>query len=231
MTRPPIPDAIVFDLDGTLIDSVPDVTASLNKMLAARKARALDLSEVKDLVGYGVGYLIRKGCERAGVPVADDSDLDAAVTTYKTHYQNAPADHTTIYPGVEAGLGRLHHQGVLLGICTNKPHGLSETVLSALGLDRFFNTIIGGDRCDFPKPDARHVQAVLQQMGAGGKSAVMVGDSETDMEAGRNADLPVIAVNWGYPHGSVDDLHADRVISRFDQLPDALAAVCSTPKD
>lgn len=213
--------AVVFDLDGTLIDSAPDVAQALNTLLAEEGRRILTLAEVQELVGEGAVALIERAWNATGAPAAS---VGALVTRYLAHYRADPAGHTVIYEGVVEELARLRAGGVKLGICTNKPDGMTNLVLEALGLAPFFDAVVGGD---FPrrKPEGEHVRETLRRMGAGVEGAVYVGDSRTDVLAAHDAGLKVVAVDWGYARMDPADLGADILISSYRHLADALAAL------
>ncbi|MDO8607443.1 MAG: phosphoglycolate phosphatase [Phaeospirillum sp.] len=213
--------AVVFDLDGTLIDSAPDVAAALNRLLAEEGRRRLSLPEVQQLVGEGAGALIERAWTATGAP-ADRQAVAALIERYLVFYRAHPADHTIIYDGVPEELARLAGLGVKMGICTNKPHAMTLIVLDALGLSGRFDAVLGGD---YPrrKPDGQHIRETLRLMGADGLPALYVGDSRTDVLAARDAGLPVICVTYGYARMPVEQLGADRLIDRFGDLGCALA--------
>jgi len=209
--------AVVFDLDGTLIDSAPDVRAALNHLLAEEGRRQLSLPQVQDLVGEGAAALIERAWTVTGTK-APAAAVTALVERYLAHYRACPAGQTVVYDGVVPLLERLGAEGISLGICTNKPQRMTEIVLHALGLSRHFAAILGGD---FPrrKPDGEHIRETLRRMGAEGVPALYVGDSITDVRAARDAGLPVVAVDWGYARMPVAQLGADRLISSYAELP------------
>ncbi len=219
--RKPCFGAVVLDLDGTLIDSVPDVGAAVNRLLESRRRRTLSDDEMRTMVGWGAGVMIKMAFSATGAPPAEDQ-IPATVDAYLGFYRQRPAELTTVYPGVREVLEALADDGVMLGVCSNKPHEMVERVLAALGMAHFFQAATGGDNVPHRKPDGRHVRLTLELMGADGLSAVMVGDSETDMAAGRDAGLPVVAVSYGYRHGPAEALDADTLIDNFAELPEAL---------
>lgn len=214
-------EVIVFDLDGTLIDSVPDVGAAMNRMLAGAGYAQIPDERVRDYVGWGARVMIEKALATAGVETPA-SELEQRLNEYIAFYRAAPAERTIVYPGVRDVLDKLAAAGVPMGICTNKPQAMSELVLEALDMSRYFAAVLGGDIVPHRKPDGRHVHDTLRLMNAEGRSAVMIGDSETDMAAGRDAGLPVIAVTYGYAHGDPHQLDADIRLDDFADLPDAL---------
>lgn len=221
--------AIVFDLDGTLIDSAPDVRAALNRLLAAKGRRPLSLAEVQDLVGEGARPLIARAWVMTGA-AASDSEITGLIEHYLGFYRANPADHTIVFAHVRPMLERLQANGYHLGICTNKPSAMTEIVLNALDLRRYFRAVLGGDH-PRRKPDGDHILETLRQMAAPVDAALYVGDSRTDVLAARNAGVPVIAVTWGYARMPVEQLGADILIDDFRQLEEAMTRVrpCASP--
>ena len=217
-------DAIVFDLDGTLIDSVPDVQGAVNRMLADDGRPPITLAQAHDFVGNGARPLVERALAATGT-VPDD--IDGHIARYIDFYKRHPADETTIYPGVVRVLDAFAEAGVTMGVCTNKPFEMTGLVLEALGLEGYFRGVAGGDNVPHRKPDGRHVTLTLELMGAGAASAAMVGDSETDVAAGKDAGLPVIAVTYGYCHVPMEELGADLMIDAFADLPHALQTLHS----
>jgi len=214
-------DAIAFDLDGTLIDSVPDVRAAINRLLVGEGRCEISLEQTLALVGQGARVMMEGAMALGGGPPPPDA-LDRIVETYIEFYRRHPADLTTIYPGVVEVLECLAARGVRMGICSNKPYVMTKLVLETLGLDKYFDAVTGGDSVRHRKPDGRHVLHTLDLMGAGHARAAMVGDSETDVAAGKDAGLSVIAVTYGYAHVPPAELGADVLIERFSDLPGAL---------
>ncbi len=221
-----LPDAVVFDLDGTLIDSVADIGAAVNRTLGERGRRRLSLDEVRGMIGMGAGAMLEIALSATG-PAPSGDEVDHAMERYLTFYKAHPAEHTVIYPCVVEVLKSLRARGVLLGICSNKPLVTTNLALRALGLDVLFAGVTGGDEVPHRKPDGRHVRLTLDLMGAAGASAVMVGDSEIDVAAGKDAGLPVVAVTYGYAQAPAEHLQADILIDRFDALAEALERVMS----
>ncbi len=217
--NPGVPD-LVFDLDGTLIDSAPDLHAAVNKLLGADRRRLLDYAELVKMIGDGVPMLVRRAYEATGgVP----DDFDAKVERYRALYGAALADRTTPFPGVAETLDRLQRTGHRMAVCTNKPRDPTLQILEALGLARYFAAVAGGDSLPVRKPDGGHLTGTLQMMGSRPEDAVMIGDSRNDVMVARNAGVAVIVVSYGYRREPVEELGADIVVDRFAEIPDALA--------
>ena len=214
--------SIVFDLDGTLIDSLPDVIGAMNTLLSEEARRPIAVAEGRRMVGEGAVAMVERAFAATGDAV-EGAELQALTDRYVGHYRATPVKETTIYPGVLDVLQHFADEGIVMGVCTNKPHGMSRIVLDALGMDRYFTSVIGGDVLEVKKPDATHVFAVLDEMGVARDGAVFVGDSPTDMTAARNAGLPSVAVAYGYSKVPAEELDADVLIQEFSALPEAVA--------
>ena len=218
--------ALIFDLDGTLIDSAPDVRASINRVLAGMGRRELTLEESKDMVGWGGRVLAEKALAKTG-EAGTPEDIDRALDGFLTTYANHPADNTVVFPGVIEALENLKAAGVRMGICTNKPTATTPPVLEALGLAQYFDVVSCGDAVPHKKPDGRHVHLVVEELGASVETVVMIGDSENDISAAIDAGVRSIAVTFGYAHMPPDELGADALIDHFNDLPRALADIAS----
>lgn len=211
--------SVVFDLDGTLIDSAPDIARAVNRTLAAYDRPALSVDQVRGMVGDGAGMLLRCAWQATGAPLAEERAADV-LARFIELYAEDTADPSCFYPGVPATLAALAEAGVALGLCTNKPERVTRKLLAPLGLEATFAAVAGGDTLPFRKPDGRHLTWVIERTGGG--AAAMVGDGINDVKAARAAGVPVVAVSFGYPRMAVAELGADVVIDRFDELPDAL---------
>lgn len=220
--RPGRLSCLVIDLDGTLVDTAPDLAAALNRLLAEEGLPGVGLAEVAGLVGDGAAKLVERGLAAGGAAAAPER-LPAYVERFLVHYGAAPAALSRPYPGVVETLEALAGAGWRLAVCTNKPQGLSEAVLRGLGLERYFRAVGGGDRFASRKPAGEHVLATLELAGARRGEAAMVGDSGNDVQAARAAGLPAVVVGYGYSRVPADELGADRVIAGFAELPAALA--------
>jgi phosphoglycolate phosphatase len=217
------PGSLLLDLDGTLVDSAPDLAGALNRLRSEQGLAALALAQVKDMVGDGVAKLVERGLPPSG-EVAP-GDRERLVRRFLEIYEARLTAETQPYPGVVETLEALAAAGWRLGVCTNKPEAASREILADLGLARFFATVGGGDSFAERKPAAGHLLATLARMGAAPGAAVMVGDSPNDVLSARNAGLPVVLVGYGYSRVPPAELGADLLIERFAQLPAALAAL------
>ena len=216
-------EALVFDLDGTLIDSVPDVAVALNKVLAGAGRSQLSVEQVRGFVGHGAWAMLDGVFALTGEALSAAGALDNAVADYLGHYRAEPAALTKIYPGVGEVLERLGSGGdIKMGICSNKPYEMVVVVLEALGLDKYFCGCTGGDNVAHPKPDGRHLSATLAEMDAARARTIYVGDSQTDVDAALDAGLPVVAVTYGYHRFDPSAAKPDVFIDNFSALPETL---------
>lgn len=218
--------AVVFDLDGTLIDSLPDVVAAANVLLAEHGRRSVTVAEGRSLIGEGARVLVDRAFAATGSPLSA-ADIESLAARYIEIYRASPAVLTTIFPGAVAVLDRLRDEGVALGICTNKPKASAISVLASLGLDRFFATVTCPEDVTHRKPDGRHLIASLDALGAAPDAAAYIGDSEIDMAAATDAGVASVLVRWGYCRMPHETLAADAIIERFDDLPAALARIAA----
>ncbi|HLN23939.1 MAG TPA: phosphoglycolate phosphatase [Patescibacteria group bacterium] len=211
------PAAIVFDLDGTLVDSLPDMLRAMNGLLADLGRRAARPDEIRGWVGDGARVLVEHGlAATGGLP---DQPVAELVARYIDHYRGHAAHETRLYPGVRETLEGLKAAGHRLAVCTNKPYALAVEVLEGLELSDLFVAVLGGDSVAVKKPDPGHLRATLAAMGAAEGRALMVGDSSNDVAAARGAGVPVVAVSFGYARIDPRQLGADEVIDNFTQLP------------
>ncbi|PWC39411.1 phosphoglycolate phosphatase [Azospirillum sp. TSO35-2] len=219
-----MPAPVIFDLDGTLIDSAPDLGLALNRLLGEWGRRAVTDAMVRSFIGDGAPRLVARGFAATGgaLPAAESG---AALARFLDLYAALPADPACVYPGVPETLDRLAGAGHPIGLCTNKPLAITRTLLADLGLLPVFGAIVGGDSLPQRKPAPEPLLAVLAALGRPPAGAAMVGDGPNDVAAARAAGLLSIAVSYGYPQGDPADLPADRVIDRFTDLPGALEAL------
>jgi phosphoglycolate phosphatase len=210
---------IIFDLDGTLVDTAPDLIATLNAILSAEGLPVVPDDEARKLIGHGARRMLQRGLAIAG---RAGDDIDRLFHDFIAYYSDHIADQSRPFPGVEAALDTLAERGCRFAVCTNKLEALSVRLLTSLGLAGRFATICGQDTFGVPKPDPRALLGTLRRAGGSLDSAVMVGDSLTDIATARAAMMPVVAVDFGYTDVPVKDLGPDRVISHYRHLPDAV---------
>lgn len=209
--------AIVFDFDGTLVDSAPDLHTALDRLLKEHGRRRLEFPEARAMIGDGARNLVARAFAATG-PAVEGADLDAYLAHFFELYGQDIARLTRPYPGVVETLALLRGRGVRMGICTNKPARMTYLLLRALDIGHFFDSVIGGDELPEKKPDPAHLLAVLARLGVTPAEALMVGDATQDFEAARRAGLPVVLVSYGYSRVPVAELGADWVIDRFEEL-------------
>lgn len=208
---------VIFDLDGTLVHSAPDLHAAAAAMLAELGRATVTLEQVTGFVGDGVPMLVRR-CLHATGGLPDDG-VRTALALFSDHYGRDPTRLTRPYPGVAATLQRLAGARLALGICTNKPEAAARHVLRGMGLSGWFGAVVGGDTLAAHKPDPATVRAVLAALGADRAGALYVGDSETDAATARAAGLPFALFTGGYRKTPVQDLAPDWAFDSFDDLP------------
>lgn len=218
------PLTLVFDLDGTLVDSAPDLMGTLNSILADEGVAPLPLEKAHSLLGAGARALIERGLSTAGRTVTPER-MEALFLTFLDRYEARIADATHAFDGVEDALATLADAGHVLAICTNKMERHSKLLLEALGLASRFSAICGRDTFPFFKPDARHLTLTVEAARGDLARTIMIGDSRTDIQTAKNARVPSICVDFGYTDVPAIDLGADAVIGHFRDLIPAIAAI------
>ncbi|MDP3852285.1 phosphoglycolate phosphatase [Phenylobacterium sp.] len=211
---------LVLDLDGTLVDSAPDLIGTLNVLLAQEGIAPLPLDAARPFIGHGARRLIERGFAAQGQP-APAARMDELFKRFIAHYNNHSADLTRPFPGAVRALSDMKAAGAKLAICTNKLTNLSMPILEKLDLAWLFDSVIGADLAPAPKPDASHLIAAVEAAGGMIGRAVMVGDAATDAGAARAAGVPLILVSFGYTEIPAAELAPDILIHHFDELPDA----------
>jgi phosphoglycolate phosphatase len=215
---------IVFDLDGTLVDTAPDLISTLNFVLADKGSPPVAYDDARRMIGGGARRMIERAliAEGRNVPAAE---LDRLFSAFIAHYGAHIADRSLPFPFLEAVLERLATEGCRLAVCTNKLEWLAVKLLDALKLSHYFAAICGQDTFGVQKPDPQMLRLTIRRAGGEVARAIMVGDSLTDMRTARAANVPVIAVAFGYSEVPVANLQADRLIGSFAELPAAIAAI------
>lgn len=210
---------VLFDLDGTLVDSVPDLAQAANAMLAELGRPPATEEQVRRWVGDGIGKLVERLLGSAG----QDADwLKRAEQLYREAYARHLTDRSHAYPGVPEMLAELRERGLHLACVTNKDTRLARALLAHLGLDRHVGWVIGGDRTR-PKPDPDMLEKAMHAFGIPPEGSVLVGDSVADIGAARAAGVPVIAVSWGYNHGR--DIAEERPDHVIDHMPELVSLI------
>ncbi|WP_334176359.1 phosphoglycolate phosphatase [Pseudoxanthobacter sp.] len=215
---------LVFDLDGTLVETAPDLSISLNRVLASEGLPPTSEAEVRAMVGRGGRVLITRALAAHGISVTPER-LEQLFRRFLAFYEEGIDRTSYPYPGVEEALDRFAAAGWTLAVCTNKPEKLSVLLLERLGLADRFGAIVGQETFGVSKPDPQHIVRTVEAAGGDPGQAVMVGDSINDVAAARAAGIPVIVVSFGYSDRPVAALEADVVIDSFDRLWDAVSGV------
>ena len=214
-----LPKLVMFDLDGTLIDSVPDLAAAVETMLQALGRPPAGLENVKMWIGNGAPMLVRRALagnlDASGV---DDAEAERALEIFMEAYDGGH-EHTKVYPGVRESLKWLQKQGVEMALITNKPERFVAPLLDELKLGRFFRWIIGGDTLPQKKPDPAALQFVMKMAGVTPQQSMFIGDSRNDVLAAKAAGVRCVALNYGYNHGRPIEVESpDMVIGNLQEL-------------
>ena len=205
-------------LDGTAVDSLADLRAALNEMLAGRGRGELTPDKVRGMIGDGMHALV----ERALATTGTTTGLEAAHQRFLQIYEGTLTKLSRLYPGVATTLESLHASGARLAICTNKPQRVTLSLLNGFGIEAYFNAVLGGDAVPFRKPDPRHLLAAIERLNASSSEAVMIGDNENDYAAARAAGVPVILMRYGYLRVPPETLTPDFWLDYFPDIPQAL---------
>jgi phosphoglycolate phosphatase len=216
-----MPRAVLFDLDGTLVDSAPDIAAATNELIATRGLPPLSLSDVKAMIGDGVKKLIERAFAASGAPLSV-SELDQANDDMKPIYLRHVTGLATLMPGVRETLAHFHMGGIAMGVVTNKPQLAAREVLLHFRLTEFFGVIVGGDAVSHQKPAPDGLLIALDRLHAEPGEALMVGDSIADAGAARAAGMAVALVRGGYTRVPLEQIGADLVCDSMLDLPSAL---------
>ncbi|RCW92369.1 phosphoglycolate phosphatase [Winogradskyella arenosi] len=213
---------IIFDFDGTLINSIPDLTAAVNIMLSHFKAKPLSIAQVTPFIGNGAQPLVQRALE-ASFPKDDltESLFEDAFTRYLEAYKSITCKDTFMYPGVLDTLNYLDQKGYSMVICTNKPYAYIAPILEALEIKSFFKLWVGEDSLPEKKPSAMPLLHLTEAMGTSIAHSVMVGDSKNDILAAQNAGMQSIGVSYGYNYNeNISDYNPTVVADQFTELQD-----------
>ena len=213
MARP----IVVFDLDGTLVETAPDLLDSLNHCMELATLPAVEPAKLRSFVGMGGKVMIQRAFAAEGQHLAEER-LAELLVAFLEHYEANIPGKSLLFPGVIEAMDRFEADGYLLAVCTNKYEMLSTKLLESLGIADRFAAICGQDTFAFRKPDPRHLTATIAQAGGDPERALMIGDSRTDIDTAKAAGIPVVAVDFGYADRHVREFEPSRVISHFDAL-------------
>jgi phosphoglycolate phosphatase len=219
MSEPPI---VVFDLDGTLIDTAPDLVATLNVVFEREGLAPVPYETARALIGGGAKVMIARGVEAEGRRL-EPAKIDRMFVDFIAYYSEHIADLSQPFPGLVDALDQLSDRGHRFAVCTNKLERLSLLLLDRLNLSARFDAICGQDTFGIQKPDPEVLHRTIAAAGGSPQHAIMIGDSATDIRTARAAGIPVIAVDFGYSDRPVAEYGPDRIISHFSQLPDQIA--------
>ncbi len=214
---------LVFDLDGTLLDSLADIAAAANRMLDDVGHPPLEQNTIRQFVGNGLPKLVERVIHHCGLPLEQHSDLTQSTLA---HYNAASSVHTVAYPGTIQALHALSEMGCAMGVCTNKPERPARHILEAQGMSGFFDAVFGGDTLNIRKPNPAHLNACFEALPDTGPR-LFVGDSEVDAETARHAQVPFLLFTNGYRKSAISDIHHDVVYNDALELP-ALVARLAT---
>ena len=229
--------AVMFDLDGTLVDSAPDLAAAANRMLAALGMPEHDPALLATFIGKGIPRLVKRSLAGSLEGEADEALLARALPVYERYYEEESGRRTAVYPGVEQGLEMLAREGVPMACVTNKPERFTHALLARTGLAHFFAVVVGGDTLRTKKPDPLPFVHVCERFGVASGAALVVGDSRNDVAGARAAGCPVICVPYGYNEGeAVDALDCDAIVASIVEAAQIVVAsravnVHVTPRD
>lgn len=217
-------ETVIFDLDGTLVDTAPDLSMALNHVLTGIGRGPVAVKDVRHMVGFGARAMIFKGLDLTGGRLAMD-EIDALHGRFLDHYSENIAALSRPYPVAEAVLALLRDQGKRLGICTNKPNALARQLLAELDLEKWFGAVVGGDEVARPKPDPGHLLATIEALGGAPANSLFIGDSEVDLMAGEALGVPVILLGHGYSKTPVESFTSADTYSDFHELLERLTKV------
>jgi phosphoglycolate phosphatase len=215
---------VVFDLDGTLVDTAPDLINALNFVLDREGLPPVPLAAARNMIGAGARKLIERGLEIEGRTVTV-GELDRMTRDFIDYYAEHIADESRPFEGLETALDDLESRGYRFAVCTNKLEWLSKLLLQRLGMTRRFAAICGADTFGVAKPDPAILRQTIARAGGDAPASIMVGDSGTDIGTARRAGIPVVGVSFGYTDVPIADLKPDRLIGHMTELPEAIESL------
>jgi len=214
-------DTVIFDLDGTLVHTAPDLLRATNHVLAGQGRRGVVLDDILETVSFGAKAMIKRGFELTGEPV-DQPQLDVLFMRFIDFYIANIAVDSKPFDGCLDLLGKCQAQGMKLGVCTNKLETLAVKLLAELDMLKYFAAIIGPDTINIAKPDPAPYRETVSRIGGNIHTSIMVGDSKTDILTAKAANVPVIALTFGYSDEPIAELGADYVLSHYDEMAEIL---------
>jgi phosphoglycolate phosphatase len=221
-----VPQLILLDLDGTLVDSVPDLAFAVDSMMQQLHLPKRGIASVREWVGNGMERLIKRALVNDMHGEPDEALFQRALPLFKHAYNQCNGHHSLLYPNVKTTLQYLHDHAFLMACITNKPRQFTEPLLEQLGIAHFFNLILSGDSLPSKKPDPLPLIHATQHFNVLPQNCVMIGDSKNDVQAARAAHLQVICVSYGYNHGEDIRLsHPDAVLDDFGELRDLIGVL------
>lgn len=212
---------VIFDLDGTLIDSIPDMCREVGLLLKDHGRRPLTKDEAESVIGHGARHMIGGAFKLTGEPLTETA-LDDVLKKWINQYSHAEMSLTKTWQGVPETLQKLKNEGCRLAVCTNKPAAPTAAIMKQLDLEKYFDVVLHADSLPVRKPRPEPLWEAVKQMGGTNEEAVMVGDSEPDAEAARNAGFPVVLLSFGYARKPMEEIKPTAVIDRFSDLPAVL---------
>lgn len=211
------PYTFVFDMDGTLADTKADLLPALNRAIIPHGLEPMSANAIGHTAGKGARAMIQRAFEYQDTKL-DEQLHDELFKVFLADYEENVATNTRLFDGAQTVINELEAQGQILAICSNKMEHLAVKFLQELALDQHFSAVLGGNSLDYRKPDPRHLIETIKRAGGRHEKAIMIGDSVTDIDAAKNANIPVIAVDFGYSERPVHEYEPDAVISHYDQL-------------
>ena len=212
-----LPEAILFDLDGTLIHSAPDLCAAANHICRQHGIEPFDLETIISFIGNGVPVLVKRLFDARKIALSDN-EHQQAVADYLDYYDQHSTDLTAPYGGVTGALDWIKGEGVLMGVVTNKPEAPAIAILKTLNLDQYFDTVVGGDTTPAKKPDPAPYLAACKKLAIAPSQSIYVGDSETDARTAKAANVPFVLFTQGYRNLSIEDIGPWQKFDHFDQF-------------
>lgn len=215
---------LIFDLDGTLANTAPDLIGTLNRITEPHGLPSVSLDQVGQIVGHGARAMIERAFTTNSIPLSADLH-DTLFSEFLEDYSANIANETHLFDGVLEAMKALQSEGCDFALCTNKLESLARELLTELEVTSWFSAVSGGDTFAFRKPDPRHLEETVRLMGSNIQNAVMIGDSPADIDAANNAGIASVAVTFGYSDKPVEELGATEIIGHFDELQAAISRI------